>query len=366
MLSHQVTDASLKKLVNQYRNSAPIQPHQENLFNAINQLAAKNDIRLSEQSENVIKLLFSRVKATANNVDMAAASQAIYNQLEKEWNVNERQRNLASHKAQGQFDIKPLHLRGLKDQMQDHDMTQIMPKSTPHIEVLAVFNPKDKSTTPAMTGAISTAMSDSQIKHIVIPIGPGHWRGIYLTKPAGDSTKYGLELFDPYGPAGAARIKDDTINLLKQCGINEDQLNITYTGPNHPQNDYYACGDFTCAHTHKKMQEFGAKNSEYNPVLIETLDTSGNRDDSLRNMTRQIAEAKTLTPKEMGIFNDTAGAKPNTSSLYKEELAQLLLSRNKILDTVEKAKGKTQLTDEEYAATLQAEEFEKVGLGKPR
>ena len=366
MLNPESKATSLRELIENYTaTQGDIEEHQRLLIEAANEFAAQDDLALSRQSSNSINTLFSQIKRTKSGLNVEATSKEIYTKFKKE---SDRETLFArnSHNAQGHFNTTPLHSRDLKDQMQDHDMTQLMPKSSQHIEVMAVFNQEDRSIIEPLKTGIVTALKNQDINHIMLPIGPGHWRGIYLTKPTDNNTKYELELFDPYGPEGAEYIELTTLKLLEECGITKDQLNITYSGPNHPQTDVYACGDFTCAYSHKKMQSFGADQSAYNSDLIRALDHAGNENNSLRAVTREIA-SETLTPKEVKILNKSVESSVNKVSDYKKALTELIVNRDAIIEQAKKASDKkTPLSDEEYAATLQAEEFKNVGLGKRR
>ena len=157
--------------------------------------------------------------------------------------------------ANGSYDNKPLHLRHFKDQLQDHDMQKIMPKSYGTIDVLAALRVGDPAIFVAISDGIQLALDNPSIQHVLIPIGPGHWRSMCLSKPIAPEAPYQLELFDPYGRKGAKAIEKTALTLLSKVGIPSHQIQITYVGPQKPQCDGYACGDFTCAYSHQKMRD---------------------------------------------------------------------------------------------------------------
>lgn len=385
-LSQKVQNQSLNTLLSHY-SAKKLSIEGIERLKAINAMAATNDVPLSMQSPKVIKLIGDQLeksfpKSSRLNIISLIFSMVI-EQLDRETDENKRK-----HRAQGHFDPQYIHQRSLHDQLQDHDMNRLMPKSQGNIEVLAPVNRFDRSSEVVQEG-IASALNDKKINHVVIPIGPGHWRGIYLSKPADTMGKYQLELFDPYGPVGANAIKQTTLDLLQKCGINKSQINIKTTGPTNPQQDGYACGDFTCAHSHKKMKEFAAP--AYNQDLISALERQGNKEDSLRHTSRQVSQTlqeapvsaaliqqrqisaqaaeKKLTAEEKKIFTATISAQINPSIAYKQEIASLIKSRHSIFAqadaAIEKEQQSKSLTDEEVAAKLQAEEFRNVGF-KPR
>ncbi len=398
-LSQKIQNQSLQALTAAY-SKKKLTPEQVQRLTALNTLAATNDVRLSQQSPRVINLVAAQLqksfpKSSRKNVVDFMYS-LVVEQMDRETDENKRQ-----HGAQGRFDQKNIHQRGLRDQLQDHDMTLLMPKSHGNVEVLAPVNRFDRSTDVVQEG-IAAALQDKRINHVVIPVGPGHWRGMYLTKPVDGKGNYQLELFDPYGSIGANAIKQLSLDLLQKCGIKPSQITIKTTGPTHPQTDGYACGDFTCAYSNKKMKEFGASDKHYNQALITALDLQGNKNDSLRQASRKVTQAlpepqvripvvqstrvdthtsrgdtptkpstdrmSKLTTAEKKIFTATTSAQQNPSAFYKDAVYHLIKGRQSIFSQASKAikKEKSEaLSSEELAAKLQAEEFRDAGF-KPR
>lgn len=264
----------------------------------INDIAAEDDIPLYKQHINITDHLIKLIKAsqTEKNDDLPGTSFLIYS-LVTELMASQSVVNRNRHLSQGHFDLTALHHRAIRDQMQDHDMTLIMPKSIGNISVFAVLNRFDPSSADSIHDVLASELFNDNIDHIIIPVGPGHWRGVYLTKPSPelDELLFDVELFDPYGPTGAAAIDAYILNLLANCGIPKELISIRHTGPAHPQGDAYSCGDFTNAHSHKKMKEFGAPKGSYNENLVNTLENLGNIYDTLRFMTRE--EIKYITNK---------------------------------------------------------------------
>ncbi|WP_298627568.1 DUF456 domain-containing protein [uncultured Legionella sp.] len=276
------------------RFKAQLNETDEQLLSLINDIAAANNIALNRQNDGTLNQLIKLIKSSKSekNKDLTETAFMIYN-LITELMAEQSAQNLKKHLSAGRFDLTPLHLRTLRDQMQDHDMSLSMPRSTGTISVLAVLNQHDPGSAFAIQDTLASELFNEEIRHIIIPIGPGHWRGMYLTKPLEDGLFYDLELFDPYGPAGAYAIDSYTLNLLEQCNLPREFIRIRHTGPAHPQGDAYSCGDFTNAYSHKKMKEFGASEVHYNETLVATLDNFGNKDNVLRFMTRE--ETKKLS-----------------------------------------------------------------------
>lgn len=301
---------------------------------AVNRLAAKHNIALGAQSDKVIDLVGNHLEQSfreSASEDVAAFIYALaIEQMDRETDENRRM-----YGNQSRYDRKYIHQRSLRDQLQDHDMTRLLPKSDGHIEVLGPVNRFDSSSIGAAQEGINLALQQQRYKHIFIPIGPGHWRGAYLSKPGDGTGQYQLELFDPYGPRGANAIRHMTLGLLKQCGINERQISITLTGPIKPQQDGYACGDFTCAYSHKKMQELDAPSTACNQELINVLDTHGNRDDLLRHATRGVSETLTNTGTSKQKSGKILKQKENMDFTATEKRNFLSRLVNKFLDPQE-------------------------------
>ncbi|MDR3443428.1 MAG: hypothetical protein P4L65_10500 [Legionella sp.] len=378
-LSQKIKDQSLQTLISHYSPKKLTLEGRERL-KALNTLAAVNGVALSMQSAAVINLIYKQLENSfpkSSRPDVVASIYSlVIEQMDRETYENKRK-----HQAQGSFERKNIHQRKLHDQLQDHDMNLLMPKSHGDIEVLAPVNRFDTSIDAVREG-ITAALKNKEINHVVIPIGPGHWRGIYLTKPVDAKGIYQLELFDPYGPNGATAIKQMTLDLLAKCGIQKTHIAIKETGPTHPQQDGYACGDFTCAHSHKKMKEFGAKSMAYNQELITALEGDGNKKDSLRHTSRKVTTAlntpvilskvvekpleNKLTPQEENILTTTISAQKNPSVAYKQEIASLIKNRHSIFAQANTARYKEEkaqpLSDKELATKLQAEELSNAGF----
>lgn len=245
-LSKEIQNKSLRSLIQKYARQ--LNETDKKLIELINNLAAADDIPLYAQNQNVINLLIKTIKdsQSEHSPDLEGTSYFIYGLITAEMEA-QSEINRQRHLMQGRFDETALHLRTERDQMQDHDMTLLMPKSQGSIVVMAVLNRYDSHSANAIIEALASDVFNPEVHHIMIPVGPGHWRGVYLSKPLGgiSDTVYDLELFDPYGPAGAAVLDDYVLDLLNQCGVPKELVNIRHTGPKHPQGDAYSCGDFT-------------------------------------------------------------------------------------------------------------------------
>ena len=361
---------------------------ESDLVAQINRIAAQLDIRLDGQSLKFNALLYKLVhakKIESSNLSEAANEifQKLNELLDKEGHIARQ-----THKAQGIFDTTPLDQRALRDQMQDHDVTRLMPKSSAGFEVLAPTNRFDSESTVLMCEGIQIALKDESIDHIVIPLGPGHWRGVYLTKPTPPDDKYRLELFDPYGGKNARIILPYVTEVLEQCGISLDKLDIEPTGPVIPQEDGYACGDFLCAYSHKKMKELGANDCDQE--FIRVLDEVGNEGDALRSFSRAKISGiahyeesshverdapevplskevqyehieKDLDAKEKQVIDATIGNVVHPNINYKLELATIIKNRNELFKKVANF-SEDDPSDEELAEKLQADELRNAGF----
>jgi len=204
-LNADITIKSLEALKSRYES---LSPEDTNCLKELNDLSAQRMLPLSQQSDQILSLIDLQLK------DLLILVQSIFARMIEIWD-GETHLNKQQHLKQGNFDPKVIHKRGLHDQLQDHDMTRLMPKSCGKIDVLAPINRFDKSTHAVCEG-IKIALANEHVKYIIIPIGPGHWRGLYLTKPDDKSAQYQLE---PLGPDGANFIRDFALGLLSECGV---------------------------------------------------------------------------------------------------------------------------------------------------
>ncbi len=275
----------------------------QHLLKEVNEIAALAYIALNRQSETFITELFRQIECHKDKEDMTGLPIQIYGVL-SEILDRESEDDRRNHRNQGVFDEKHIHVRGRTEQMQNHDMGALMPEPTGHIEVLGTVDRLEVSARSnqqskilvSLKEGIDLALQNENIKHIIIPVGPGHRRGVYLTKPATPDEKYNVEVFDPFGSGGAMALASFVETFLSHSGIGPEKQNMTFSGPLKPQRDGYACGDFTCAYSHRMMKQFGAPEEAYNQALIDVLDEQGNAGGVLRGMTRSIFDE--LFPEE--------------------------------------------------------------------
>jgi len=295
-LRKQITENSLNYLL----LTRPEFMHNVGLLTEVNKIAALADIPLSMQSNTVLTELFNQFKNLKSNLDIQSSAQQIYGAL-NEIMDRETFSNQQQHQQQGHFDLIGLHKRATIDQLQDHDMTRLMPRPTGNIEVLASVNRFSPSSANATSEGIIAALNDQKINHIFIPVGPGHWRGVYLTKPSNLGENFKVEIFDPMGPTGAETIRQPFVeDLLGMVNIAPNKCDYSYSGPPIRQTDGYACGDFVCAYSHTMMQKFQAPVTQFGQELIDVLENNGNDNGELRAASRkisaQIEAASSKTP----------------------------------------------------------------------
>ena len=338
-----------------------------------------DNIALDRQTPDIIATAIQEVKSQADNADFDGAVAHLFTVVKKKLQKqsDETHEAFASQQELGVFNDLPLHERNLTDELQDHDMVFLMPKSASNMEVLSPANLDDQASLATIAQGINLALVKGDIEHIIFPIGPGHWRGACLTKPREENhNRYKLELFDSFGPISAQAIQQQVTKLLTDSGIDPSRVDTTFYEPPNLQNDYYACGDFTCAYCHTKMQELGATR-EYNQTLIDTLVNHGNENGALRAVTRHISQARlnghapvvapspALVDTAKKVAGKAAPVVSAQSEKYKNLLEGILNKREEIFDAAEKVKIKEkkseQLTDEELAIKLQAEELENSG-----
>ncbi|HAU3905003.1 TPA: lpg1148 family Dot/Icm T4SS effector, partial [Legionella pneumophila] len=183
-LSKEIQNKSLRSLIQKYARQ--LNETDKKLIELINNLAAADDIPLYAQNQNVINLLIKTIKdsQSEHSPDLEGTSYFIYGLITAEMEA-QSEINRQRHLMQGRFDETALYLRTERDQMQDHDMTLLMPKSQGRIVVMAVLNRYDTHSANAIIEALASDVFNPEVHHIMIPVGPGHWRGVYLSKPQG-------------------------------------------------------------------------------------------------------------------------------------------------------------------------------------
>ena len=269
----------------------PLEKNQDCLLEEINALAAEDGVLLSGRTPIVKQFIINEIKKKPpQSVDF------IDDSMKAKEKQDDAQQNPSIASALVGFHSSFLNQRGTEtsqeqsEWMQDHDMTRIMPTSYLNIAVTAPICTGKAAlvvqTNIAIKEAVLLLSIEDNIKHIIIPVGPGHWRGIYLTKPEQNQTdsKYKLEIFDSFGSESARKITDFVLEFLDVTGVT---LTPEYKGPSVNQADGYSCGDYVCAYSHQKMKEFGATKEAYNQDLIDALQ-AGNANHSLRKATLQV------------------------------------------------------------------------------
>ncbi|MDF1677549.1 MAG: hypothetical protein P1U32_02505 [Legionellaceae bacterium] len=284
-----IAKKSVENLLLQYPAKQPATEEQKVLLQDVARTAAFYGTPIDSQSETFLVTLFEQLEAYKDDIN-EHTPKYIFSKLTEimDKETAEAKREHARH---GGYSAVKVHRRTFSSWLEDHDVNALMPKSTERVTVIAPVNRFDAGTHKSTQEAIRIALEHEDITHVLIPIGPGHWRGLYLTKPLYTENKYSLELFDPYGPEGAKSIESFAINVLLKSSIPADKLDITFTGPLKPQRDGYACGDFTCAYSHKKMKAINSAANVHDDEFIDVLDSHGNANDVLRHKTRAIFEA---------------------------------------------------------------------------
>ena len=258
------------------------------LLKKINRLAIDNQMSLAQQSDTALKQLLAEVLK-----DSPKSPEMIFGLVNE--HIKQEDEAIKQRAALAAQDTRlPLHQNPSKTAwMQDQDMTALMPKSCVDIDVFAPLNLQDEASIAAFQEAIKGVIDNNTIKHIVVPIGPVHWQGLYLSKPTEQGDNYQLEIFDSYGITSAKRIESNILNILNIPSMRP--IETTFSQPRIPQTDGYSCGDYVCAYSHQKMKALNPE-APVNDKLIEALE-SGNATGELRKVTREIsAENRVIAP----------------------------------------------------------------------
>lgn len=242
---------------------------QHRVLNQIITLAAVGGITLHLQHGNYINFIIDNIcllKSTLTDDDIISYSEVVWHSIDS--NLKQETRAAAElykrEKAQFTNDNIPLH--------QDEDRKNLWLTST-HLQAVM---PKDTKSFIVLTpvevnalGAIDVRshLNNPDVKSIVVPIGPGHWRLVQVEKTSSNGKPYlTVSIFDSFGESSGKTIRADVENWLKsQTTL---PYTITYEAPVKKQNNGYECGDFVMAQAHTYAKRAGAT---YEPAFVDAL-----------------------------------------------------------------------------------------------
>ena len=190
--------------------------------------------------------------------------------------------------ANGQFNSKPLHRCSMTEWMTDTQLSLLMPADSGGYVSLSPFSTNDPTTIQSLSEVIPVYLALAEIRAISIPVGPGHWRHVTISKRR--DHRLNVEIMDSFGVQSARKIQHDVIRLLKASGLKYNEFEIKLIKPKRQQEDGYACGDFTVAYAHCIAKQAGS--TKTNQTIIDTLSKHGNTNGALRQVMRQTSAAK--------------------------------------------------------------------------
>lgn len=221
----------------------------------------------------------------------------------------------------GDFDSLALHESSFHSEMTGLQVASLMPGSDVEkgLEVFAPLQSNVPETFHALSVPLADAMKKPSVKAILIPVGPGHWRQVAITKAQNPTDKHQVEIFDSFGEGSAKGIEGAVKALLLQSGQDLDNYNITFKGAKHRQSDGYSCGDYAVAHAHEVAQKMDAA---YDEKVVRTLNQEGNHNGALRKTMRQKSQEAThgalLAPSRRVSAPTTAA--PNVAEPKKKKV----------------------------------------------
>lgn len=233
-------------------------------------LAANETVDLSRQEQKYVDLIFKKALSLPNSI----TDNKIKTQAKETWQTienffkAEREASDRLYKQEKQEFINEvdLHKDSNKNRiwLTNTHIAKLMPNDTNAFKVLTPIR-----TTELSAIDIKKYLEDSEVKSIVIPVGPGHWRLINIKKEVTDNqTTLVVTMFDSFGTNSAETIKPIVTNWLGfQTNL---PITIRYDSPTIPQSDGFSCGDFITAKTHQYAKKAGAPHES---VFVNALET---------------------------------------------------------------------------------------------
>lgn len=150
------------------------------------------------------------------------------------------------------------------------------------IEMFSAVNQTEGHLQPGLQAAVKQLLADERLKHIMFPLGPGHWYWVTISK-TGQKIPYSIEVFDPYC-SSANSIYKFLDPLLQKFGIKKYAKSL-FVNNGHiiPQRDGYSCGYYIAAYAHLKVKAL-EPNARCNDSMIKALQEHGNQNGYLRDI----------------------------------------------------------------------------------
>ncbi len=282
-----------------YLEKHKVLPHHDAalpLLMAIQRLASAENLALSKQPDNILKILFKSllhyltkvtdIETLLKDEDLLEISAESVMEPVRKTLDRHAQRNVRLSLAVGDYDSLPLYESEPYIELQDHHVTRLMPEGNAQFFILGAYRFGNRDHLKLTIATLKEMLHDPAKKVIILPIGPVHWRS--LTFYRGEDGGLSCELFDSVGIKSAKKLASWLTRLLKKVG--EPTMPRQYLGPVIKQKlseDSYACGDFVVARAHQVAKHYNqhvarGHRVNFNQALVDVLSQQGNQLDALR------------------------------------------------------------------------------------
>ena len=232
-------------------------------------LGANESVALDRQGDAVTNFVLKQVRSlslTATDADIKTQSATVWNKIDEHLKQETRAAAELYKREKAQFtnDNIPLHQDRDRQNLwlTNKHLQAVMPKDTQSFIVLAPVEVTALGATD-----IRSYLDNADVKSIVLPIGPGHWRLAQVEKTSRNGNPHlTVSIFDSFGKTSGKAIHADVQNwLTSQTHL---PYTITYDEPPTKQNNGYECGDFVTAQAHTYAKLAGAT---YEPAFVNAL-----------------------------------------------------------------------------------------------
>lgn len=296
----------------------------------------KQKLDLSRQTDDIISLLFDAALRVQENTRL---DEQLYEdtiaQIELIIEQKDFKRDAAYAADSTHFnadDKKPLFKHPNHSHvLLTHDHLESLMPAVNNTSALRILSPVRMDALDSHQETVNKAIANPDVKSIVIPVGPTHWRLIHIQKENDSNKIASISLFDSFGKTKSAKLAADKIANI----LNFDRKKIELIGPTNKQNDGHSCGDFVVAQVHKIAK---TAKLPHEPAFVNAL----NQGQSLRPLMIAKSKSDPVAALPQSALASTPASvetsKPSTSKIVKK-----VKKKEKAVD-INKAIVKTTLT----------------------
>ena len=239
-------------------------PQKLPLINKVIELAATEDVTLSAQHEACRNAFLKYIKDARinfhNQDEVERLASIVWHNIKIIAN-KEDTRAKTIYATNSTFEDKRTKLHQLRTAndvwLNETHIESAMPKDTNSFITLSGV----RSDSLREHIQIAQYLNNPNVKTIIMPVGPIHWRLVHIEKDNEDGACANLTIrvFDSFGKASAKSIVPSVEAWIRtQIDLTKTNYAIETYGPQKTQNNGYECGDFVIAESHKIAKEHHA------------------------------------------------------------------------------------------------------------